>query len=147
MMRFSLHMLLALATWAILVGGGASAAAQSIDVDVRTISASKSGDSFDSNLDDLKAKLEKVFGSYSSFEQVGRDSAQLDKDETESIDLAGDHTLKMTFHGIADGLIKIGIEVADKLSTTIRASSGSTFFQAGLDYEDGILILAITVEK
>jgi len=121
--------------------------AQEMTVEVRSIAASKDGDGVDDSLESVEAKLEKVFGNYSTFEQIDHSSIELDKDQQKSIDLPDGSTLEVTFHGFADDLIKLGISVAGKLSTTLRASSGSTFFQAGLDYKDGILILAITVEK
>lgn len=147
MIRNSLHIVCAMAALAVVMGFAVPASAQSISVEVRTISASKDGDQFDSDLNDLKSKLQKVFANYSAFEQLGQTSTQLDEDQTDSISLPEGSTLEMTFHGFASDLIKLGIDVADKLSTTLRASPGSTFFQAGLDYNDGILILAITVDK
>lgn len=121
--------------------------AEPITVEVRSIAASKDGEGVDDSLEDMQSKLEKVFGNYSTFEQVDRSSIELDKNQQKSVELPENSVLEVTFHGFSDDLIKVGISVADKLSTTLRMSSGSTFFQAGLDYKDGILILAITVER
>lgn len=130
-----------------ILGFSPDVSAEEITVEVRSIAASKDGEGVDDSLEEMEAKLEKVFGNYSKFEQIDHSSIQLDKDQQKSIDLPEGSTLEVTFHGFADDLIKLGISVAGKLSTTLRASSGSTFFQAGLDYEEGILILAITVER
>lgn len=146
-MRTFFHMLMATAAVAVVLGASPPASAQTVDVEVRAISASKDGDSFDSKLADLKAKLQKVFANYSSFEQLSKTSIQLDKGQTNSVRLPEGSTLEITFHGLAEDLIKLGVDVGDKLSTTLRASPGSTFFQAGLEYGDGILILAITVDR
>jgi len=146
-MRTFFHILVATAAVAVVLGASPPASAQSIEVEVRAISASKDGDSFDSKLSDLKAKLQKVFANYTSFEQLSKTSIQLDKGQTNSVRLPEGSTLEITFHGLAEDLIKLGVDVGDKLSTTLRASAGSTFFQAGLDYDDGILILAITVDR
>lgn len=131
----------------VVLGFSPDVSAKEVTVEVRSIAASKDGEGFDKKLKDLKGKLEKVFGSYSKFEQVDKKSIKLDKGKKKSIKLPEGSTLKVTFHGFAKELIKLGIDVAGKLSTTLRASPGSTFFQAGLEYGDGILILAITVDS
>lgn len=146
-MRTLLHILFATVALGAVLGFSPTVSAQQVAVEVRSIAASKTDKGFDDDLADLKGKLEKVFGSYSTFEQLSRQNVQLDKDQKKSITLPEGSTLKVTFHGFADDLIKLGINVAGKLSTTLRASPGSTFFQAGLQYGDGILILAITVDK
>ena len=146
-MRTLLHMLFATIAVGVVLGFSPDASAQEVSVEVRSIAAKKTDKGFDDELKDLKSKLEKVFGSYSTFEQLSRTSIKLDKREIKSIQLPQGSTLKVTFHGFAKDLIKLGIDVAGKLSTTLRASPGSTFFQAGLDYDDGMLILAITVDK
>lgn len=146
-MKTFFHIAIATLVLGVVVGFSPALSAEEISVEVRSIAASEKGEKVDSELSHLKSKLEKVFGSYSSFQQVGMDSIELDKGETKSISLPDGNKMEVTFSGFAKDLIKLGIEVADKLSTTLRASSGSTFFQAGLDYDDGILILAITVEK
>ena len=146
-MRTLLHILFATVALGAVLGFSPTVSAQQVAVEVRSIAASKTDKGFDDDLSDLKGKLEKVFGSYSTFEQLSRQNVQLDKDQKKSITLPEGSTLKVTFHGFADDLIKLGIDVAGKLSTTLRASPGSTFFQAGLQYGDGILILAITVDR
>ena len=146
-MRTFLHILFATVALGAVLGFSPSVSAQQISVEVRSIAASKTDEGFDKELSDLKGKLEKVFGSYSTFEQLSQKSVQLDKGKNKSLTLPEGSTLKVTFHGFADDLIKLGIDVGGKLSTTLRASPGSTFFQAGLQYGDGILILAITVDK
>ena len=146
-MRTLLHILFATVALGAVLGFSPTVSAQQVAVEVRSIAASKTDKGFDDDLSDLKGKLEKVFGSYSTFKQLSRQNVKLDKDQKKSITLPEGSTLKVTFHGFADDLIKLGIDVAGKLSTTLRASPGSTFFQAGLQYGDGILILAITVDK
>jgi len=130
-----------------VLGFSLEASAGPISVEIRSIAASEEGEGIDDSLQDVESKLEKVFGNFSKFEQIDRRSLELDKNQKKSITLPDDSTLEVTFHGFADDLIKLGISLAGKLSTTLRASSGSTFFQAGLEYGDGILILAITVRK
>ena len=135
----------------LMVGGmltiaPAEAAAQSITVQIRSIAATNNGDSFDPKLNDLKSKLKKAFGGYSNFEQVGNDKFKVPKNKRKSTTLANGSEITVTFHGYAGKFIKLGLGIAGKLNTTLRASPGSTFFQAGLNYKGGILVLAITVK-
>lgn len=137
---------------AMLVVGGmlsiapAEAAAQSITVQIRSIAATNNGDSFDPKLNDLKGKLKKAFGGYSSFEEVGNNKFKVNKNKRKSTTLPNGSDITVTFHGYAGKFIKLGLGIAGKLNTTLRASPGSTFFQAGLNYKGGILVLAITVK-
>ncbi len=138
---------------AMLVVGGllsvapAEAAAESITVQIRSIAATNDGNSFDPKLNDLKSKLQKAFGGYSNFEQVGNSTFKVAKDQRKSTSLPNGSSITVTFHGYAAKFIKLGLGIAGKLNTTLRASPGSTFFQAGLNYKGGILVLAITVRK
>jgi hypothetical protein len=122
------------------------AAQDTVTVQVRSIAASTKGEQFDSRLSDLRRNLERGFAGYTSFEQVGVTSFSLAEKGSESVGLANGSTLTMTFHGRAGQFINLGLAIGDRLNTTLRASPGSTFFQAGLNYRDGILILAITVK-
>ena len=125
--------------------GTSSLAAETISVEVRSISADQRPHEIDESLADLEPQLEGAFDDYKSFELVERHSMTLEKGESSSQTLPEGSTIRLTFEGWRDDMIELDLEIADKLSTTLRASPGSTFFQAGLDYEDGILIVAITV--
>ncbi|MFU8804721.1 MAG: hypothetical protein ACNA8W_12980 [Bradymonadaceae bacterium] len=122
------------------------AAQETVTVQIRSIAASTKGESFDSRLNDLKRNLERGFAGYTSFEQVAVNSFSLSEKGSNSVDLPNGSTLTMTFHGKAGQFINLGLAIGDRLNTTLRATPGSTFFQAGLNYRDGILILAITVK-
>lgn len=146
-MRAFSHIVIATCVVGAILALSQPAAAQTVSVEVHAIAASNDGEGVDDELEDMADKLQKVFGNYSTFEQVETTTIEVDKGEQKSVQLPQGSTLQVTFHGFADDLIKLGINVGDKLSTTLRASSGSTFFQAGLEYGDGILILAITPER
>lgn len=120
------------------------AAAQDITVRVRAIAATKQGSSFDPKLNDLKNELQKAFGGYSHFKLIDDNSFRLKQSQSRTTDLPGGTQLTLTFHGVTADLLRIGLAIGDQFSTTLRASRGSTFFQAGLDYKNGTLILAIT---
>lgn len=146
-MRTALNIFIALLTLGTLLGfSPGEAHADSITVEVRSIVASTEGDAFDNRLDDLKTKLQKAFRGYKSFKQLGRRSLKFKEDKEKSMPLPNGSELTLTYHGMAGDLVKLGLSIAGKMSTTLRASPGSTFFQAGMDHDDGMLILAITVK-
>lgn len=124
----------------------AVAYAEDITVQVRSIAADQTTTAFDPQLEDLRKKLEKAFKGYTNFKLVGDSTFTVPNGEKKTANLPNGSTISVTFHGFAGKFIKIGLGIAGKLNTTLRASPGSTFFQAGLEYQSGILILAITVK-
>lgn len=144
-MRTALHIFITLLTLGTLLGFSPDARADSITVEVRSIAASAKGEAFDNRLSELEGQLTKAFRGYTSFKQVGKRILRIGEDKEKSAPLPNGSELTLSYHGMAGKLVKIGLSIAGKMSTTLRASPGSTFFQAGMDYEDGILILAITV--
>lgn len=145
-MRTILNIFLATLFMGSLLGFSAEAAADPITIEVRSIAASTTGSGFDGRLSGLKGKLTKAFAGYKSFEQVGTTTLSLDPQEAGAVRLPTGASMTLTNLGQSGRFIKLGMNIAGKLNTTLRATPGSTFFQAGLDYQDGILILAITVK-
>lgn len=117
-----------------------------VGVEVRTIVATPDGEEFDSELDDLRGRLERGFEDYSSFRQLDRQRRSIDGDAGQDFELPTDDRLTLSYQGRDDDYVRLGLELEERLSTTVRATPGSTFFQAGLEYDEGLLILAITVE-
>jgi len=121
--------------------------AQGIEVGIKAIAATRSGDSFDARLNPLKRQLKHpAFGAYSSFELLKEYSVSLNPKQTKSISLPGGSNASLTYLGQAGSLFKVGLKVGGKINTTQRMARGSTVFQAGIRYKDGILILAIIVK-
>ena len=121
-------------------------AGESVSIEVRAILASPEGDEFDEELNDIQGRLERGFTGYHSFEQIGRQTKTIERAADADFDLPTGDVLTLGYDGRDDDLIKLGLTLETRLSTTLRATPGSTFFQAGLRHEDGLLILAITVE-
>ncbi len=122
------------------------AAAQSAQVEVRVIAASRTGEGVDAQLQDLKPQLERGFTSYTGFKQIGSQTMTLPERGTSTMRLPDGSALTLTFHGYVGSLAKLGLNLAERLNTTLRVSPGSTFFQAGLSYQEGILVLAIKIK-
>jgi hypothetical protein len=127
-----------------LVGWTPPAAAD-ITVEVRTISAQKGSPQFDPRLEDLRGQLSKAFAGYTSFSQVDTQSMKMAEKGSGKVRLVNGQEMTLTFFGLAGNLVTLGLNLVGKMNTTLRLSPGSTFFQAGMEYKDGILILAIRV--
>lgn len=130
---------------ALLLLASPAMASESVSVEVRTIMASTDGEDCDRRLRRLCSRLERGFGGYSSFRQLGNDTLNLDEGESGSIRLPNASTLTLEYFGTTGEFVKLGLTIGERLNTTLRATPGSTFFQAGLNHDGGILILAITV--
>lgn len=129
-----------------LVGFTPDVQAQDLKVEVRTIAASRKGDQVDSALSDIQSTLNVTFAGYTSFKQLSVSNVSLTQGSAEQVKLPNGTEMTLTFNGYAGKLVKLGLGIAGKMSTTLRVSSGSTFFQAGMRHGDGILILAIKVK-
>lgn len=130
-----------------VAGMAQTASAQGISVEVRSIAASTKGNSFDPKLKDLERKLKgPAFARYTNFKQVSVSTVRLASEGNKSVKLPDGSSMKLTFLGYAGKLVKLGVGIPKKLNTTLRLSPGSTFFQAGLRYGTGILILAIRIK-
>lgn len=129
-----------------LTGFTPEAAAADISVTVRSIAASKDGKSVDPKLRDIQSTLNVTFAGYTSFTQLGSQSVTMAKGKSSTVALPNRDELTLTFNGYAGSLVKLGLGISKKLNTTLRVSPGSTFFQAGMRYKSGIMILAITVK-
>lgn len=144
-MRTVLNIFIALLMLGSFMSYSPEAYADPITIEVRTIAASTEGSGFDNRLDSLKGQLTKAFRGYKSFRLDGHRTIRLKEGKSKPIPLPNGSELVLTHHGMAGNLVKLGLSLASKMSTMLRVSRGGTFFQAGMDFEDGILIIAITV--
>lgn len=123
------------------------AAAQNVRVVIKSIEASKGEPYIDPKLNDLRKQLNQPgFAGYSTFKQVDSTSFSLSKGKSKDLRLKNGKEAKLTFHGEANNLARIGLEIVGSMNTTLRLSKGSYFFQAGMRYGSGILILAIKID-
>lgn len=125
-------------------------AADKVGVVIRTIHASTDpGGSMDGRLEPLASKLTKAFQGYVGFTELNTQNITITSDAPFSIVLPDGTRFRLDYKGLENNLHRIGVGVGKKFDTDIRASGGSTFFQAGLPFrhndKDGILIVAITV--
>jgi hypothetical protein len=123
-----------------------AAQAAPIQVRVRAIQAVPKGEGVDPALADLKESLVKGFEGYQGFKPLATLEASIQAEGAHTFEVPGGNTLQISHQGVSEGLIKLGVNVGGKFQTAVRVSRGNTFFQAGLPYEGGVLILAITVQ-
>jgi hypothetical protein len=119
-----------------------------VNIQVHAIHAtSTSGPAFASPaLEAITPKLTKAFGQYSSFKQVSSKQVSLRPKASFQFPLPDANIFELAYDGPEGALAGLNIGIGKKFNTKVRASRGSTFFQAGLPYKGGILIIAISVE-
>lgn len=142
---------LQIATMACISGIGVSAFAQSaqaqeVSLEVRSIHATKDGAGVDSRLSDIKSKLERGFGGYKGFKLLSTQTLVLKKGGAKTLTLPNKANMTLNFSGFAGNLANIGMQISDKVNSKVRLSKGSTFFQAGMRHQGGILITAIKLK-
>lgn len=146
MLRLSKILMTCFFLGALLLFSSSAMAEETVTVEIRTIYASSNGDECERSLRRLCGRLERGFAGFSAFRQLDRSTLQIARDQSGSLRLPTNSTVTVSYHGREEDFIKLGLTIEDRLNTTLRATPGSTFFQAGLRYQEGILILAITVE-
>lgn len=134
---------LALAT---LAPSPAAAQETAIHVQVRAIYVSNQGQGVDPELTDLKGSLVKGFEGYSRFQALSTVDATIAPGAAHQFAVPGDKSLEIRYRDAPSGLIRLGLNIPDGFKTNVRVSRGNTFFQAGLPYKDGVLVLAIKVK-
>ncbi len=138
-------MALLVACFALGMLSPATAAAQDkVEIGVRAILASPEAGAADPELADLQATLVKAFEGYGTFKELSDEKAALALQKTQKFALPDGTAFEVAFKGTTGDLLKLGLSVGDKFKSDVRVSRGSTFFQAGLPYNKGILIIAIT---
>ena len=146
-MRNAINIIFAL-TFVAILGFAPSAFAQDkITVEVRAISATQGAGGYDTKLNDIQRKLKKAFGSkFSHFTEIKTESLVFMGKIKKTTSLPNGNELTLGYLGKNGEFIKLQLGIAGKMNSTLRVKRGKTFFQAGLRYGKGILILAITVK-
>lgn len=146
-MRSLLSLTLIIVLALFIAAPSTAVADDAIIVKLRLIYGNNDGARIDTALKDIEKTLKNSFPTYTSFEHLKTERWTLKLDATRATTLPdrGATTLELTHLGWAkDRKVRLGIELKDKLKTEVLAAPRATFFQAGLFYKDGILILAIS---
>ena len=94
----------------------------------------------------LTKRLTMAFPKYTAFHLLGSAKWDLAKGATGTHELPNKQALKVKYLGPQDDFLKLQVAIPPKLKTDVRVKNGGTFYQAGMDYNGGILILSINAE-
>jgi len=124
-----------------------------VSVEIRTIYATADNKGVDPKLQHLEGKLTKAFAGYGTFKGLAKHQASLSQGSSYEFSIPGGTRFIISHKGqtsndgkLPDDLLKLELNIDKKFKSDVRASRGSTFFQAGLPHGSGILIIAITVK-
>lgn len=115
-----------------------------LQVEIKIIQIRTDEVSFDPALEPLKDKLHEAFTGYTSFKSLSSEKATIAKDQSHMFSLPDNTPLTISHQDEMGDVIRLGVSVGDKVKTGIKVSRDHTFFQAGLPYKEGILVIAIT---
>jgi hypothetical protein len=119
---------------------------RSVQITIKTISASKQGDEFDGRLAPLEKQLKAL--NYRSY--------RLLKDETQTarwqgnanFDIPGGRVLTVRPQEVTNNQLGLRVQLKQgekpQLETTVRLNNGGNFILGGPPHEDGVLVLSIS---
>ena len=141
---------LALALWLLATLTPGLAAAQdapakppaAVEVKVATIHA-RVGAGPAAAPDKLAARLSKAFPGHQGFVVLDTTTLALATGGTGQVPLPGGKSLEVTYLGRAEKHLRLRVVLPDKVRTEVRVADGATFYQAGMEHDGGVLILAL----
>ena len=95
----------------------------------------------------LADRLRKAFPGYGTFDLLATHLLELSPGKAGTARLPNDRELTLTYLGPADRFLKLRVDIPPRLRTEVRVNDGGTFYQAGMDYRGGVLILAIRAKR
>lgn len=121
-----------------------------VQLTISVIHATKGKAGIDPSLKPITRDLRRAFAAYSTFKRVDRQELQLKKGAAQTLELPNGQASSFEYRGAdpkkADGTplhrVKLSIPKSE-LNVSLRAPAGKVFYQAGLGWKDGIIILAM----
>ncbi len=95
----------------------------------------------------LTKRLAVAFPKYTAFHLLGSSQWDLAKGKAGTHALPNDKSLNVTYLGPQEKFLKLRVAIPPKLKTEVRVKNGGTFYQAGMGYKGGILILSINAKR
>ncbi|MBU0552183.1 hypothetical protein KKF91_09310 [Myxococcota bacterium] len=133
-----------IALGAALLFGGQALAADALTLNVTIIHAQKKAGPTDAALNG--AALKRAFKGYNSFKLLDQKALKLSKKGASSLKLPNGQDAHFRYEGLAGARHKINFAVPKKrVDVDLRAPLKRTFYQAGMRYKKGMLILALTL--
>jgi len=92
----------------------------------------------------LESLLRRAFPDHRAFWLLSTSTIEVALGKEGLIPLPNGATLQLGYQGLDGALIRLELSIPPRLKTSIRVNDGGTFFQAGMEYQSSVLILAIT---
>ena len=100
----------------------------------------------DPQIQSLTQELNSGFPTFNTFHLIQNIEKNASENSPASITLPTDATLKLAILPPKSDEIKtIELSVNQKMTTTVHAPKNAPFYQAGMPYKNGILVIAITI--
>lgn len=133
-----------LALGASLLFGGQALAGESLTLNVSVIHAQKKAGPTDTALDGQA--LKRAFKGYRSFKLLDKRALKMSKKQPGKLRLPNGLAAQFRYEGKAGARHKVNFAVPRKrVDVDLRAPLKRTFYQAGMRYKKGILILALSL--
>ena len=119
---------------------------QSVQITIKTISASKKGNEFDAQLAPLEKQLKAL--NYRSYRLLKEETKTAPWQGNANFEIPGGRLLTVKPQEVTNNQLGLRVQLkkSDKpqLDTTVRLSNGGNFILGGPPHEDGVLVLSIT---
>ncbi len=127
----------------VLGASGMALAADGVNIKVAVIHAVKGKAKSDPALKKIEPALRKAFGGYGTFKQLDKHNFELKQKGTKKVSLPNGSSAAVRYDGQKGKhhLIRLTIPKS-KVDVDLRAPAKRMFYQAGMKYKGGILILA-----
>ena len=134
---------LAVLTGLLLLGGSATAANAAVKLKVSVVHAQKKAGPKDAKLKKIQGRLERAFSRYKSFKSLSTHQFKLEAGKDAKLKLPTGKMASLKYIGAAGKRAhKLDLKVGQN-TLNLRVPQRRLFFQAGLKYKGGMLILAI----
>ena len=133
-----------------LGGMSVAYASKSVTLKVAVVHATKAKQPQDPKLKKISRSLKKAFGKigYKSFKQVSKQKMKLVVGKSAAIKLPAAQRAVVTYKGKKAKLHMLKLDITkSKAKVNLRAPARKLFFQAGIPYKKGILILAFYLKE
>lgn len=118
-----------------------------IGLKVVVIHATQNAGGVDPSLKRIKSALQSSFGNYTSFKSLAKADIRLQKsDKSPNLQLPNGQKASFRYDGSDGKNHKLHLAIPkSKVNVDLRSPFKRPFFQAGMKYRDGILILALVL--
>ena len=132
----------------LLFGMGLAQAGNTAKVKVAVIHATKAKAPKDPALKKIEKSLKTAFGGYKSFKQLDKQVLKLTAGKPANIKLPGAQKARLTYKGKKGKRHMMTLAIPkSKVNVDLRVPARKLFYQAGIPYKNGILILAFYLKE